>query len=693
MRLTAGARATTRLEVLLAAGRHAVEKFEKGFAETARLRREIVKKLSPHTRKDNIAFDGMARVSHVTDATDWRVEYPFVVLNPDGQEEIPGLVAACIELGLTVIPRGGGTGYSGGAIPLTPRSAVINTEKLESLSPICRVPLPGSDKSAAVITCGAGVVTRRVMETAEERGLAFAVDPTSADASCIGGNVAMNAGGKKAVLWGTALDNLVSWKMVTPQADWLVVTRMDHNLGKIHEVETARFELQRFAADGKNAQWRRRKSLKFPAGISARPGWARMSPTSFSPACRAFRRKAPTGSSPRPPLSCTACPPMCAPYAWNFSARCADAVPAIVEITELFKGRTDVLLAGLEHLDRRYVKAVGYATKSTRSGLPNMVLLADVASDDETAAGEAASRIVRLANTARGEGFIAVSAEARKKFWLDRARTAAIAAHTNAFKINEDVVIPLPRLGDYSDGVEQINIELSLKNKLMLRGGVAGIFRRPNCPCSKTRKRVADPAHTADAATERAQELLDWHPRALAGAGWTCCAADKALFRQIQSGELRASWKKDIRKPLHQMFIGREYQPVLARMDELHGSILKVRVFIALHMHAGDGNVHTNIPVNSDNYAMLQEANAAVGRIMRLAHRPGRGDIRRARHRSDQIRIPHPRTGRYLCRLQAEGGSARALQCRQAAARRRPGARLHAVFLLAGSRVFDHGAI
>ena len=54
------------------------------------------------------------------------------------------------------------------------------------------------------------------MEAAEEAGLVFAVDPTSADASCIGGNVAMNAGGKKAVLWGTALDNLASWRMVTP---------------------------------------------------------------------------------------------------------------------------------------------------------------------------------------------------------------------------------------------------------------------------------------------------------------------------------------------------------------------------------------------------------------------------------------------------------------------------------------------
>jgi FAD/FMN-containing dehydrogenase len=86
--------------------------------------------LARHTRRDNIAFDGLARVSHVTDATDWRIEYPFVVLHPDSEDEIAPLVRGCIELGLTIIPRGGGTGYTGGAIPLTALSAVINTEKL-----------------------------------------------------------------------------------------------------------------------------------------------------------------------------------------------------------------------------------------------------------------------------------------------------------------------------------------------------------------------------------------------------------------------------------------------------------------------------------------------------------------------------------------------------------------------------------
>jgi FAD/FMN-containing dehydrogenase len=153
-------------------------------------------------------------VSHVTDATDWRVEYPLVVLYPDTEEEIAPLVRGCIELGLTIIPRGGGTGYTGGAVPLTAMSAVINTEKLIDIGPVETTVLPGLSAPYATILTGAGVVTRRVMDAAEHAGLVFACDPTSADASCIGGNIATNAGGKKAVLWGTALDNLASWRMV-----------------------------------------------------------------------------------------------------------------------------------------------------------------------------------------------------------------------------------------------------------------------------------------------------------------------------------------------------------------------------------------------------------------------------------------------------------------------------------------------
>jgi len=85
--------------------RLAIDVFERHFADVAAKRRRVLQVLAKHTRRDNIAFDGLARVSHVTDATDWRVEYPLVVLTPDSEAEMGPLVRGCIELGLTIIPR------------------------------------------------------------------------------------------------------------------------------------------------------------------------------------------------------------------------------------------------------------------------------------------------------------------------------------------------------------------------------------------------------------------------------------------------------------------------------------------------------------------------------------------------------------------------------------------------------------
>src|SRR5438552_3717528 len=72
---------------LLERGRAAVHVFANAFEETALLRRRVQKRLAKSTRRDNIQFDGLARVSHVTDATDWRIEYPFVVIHPDSEDE------------------------------------------------------------------------------------------------------------------------------------------------------------------------------------------------------------------------------------------------------------------------------------------------------------------------------------------------------------------------------------------------------------------------------------------------------------------------------------------------------------------------------------------------------------------------------------------------------------------------------
>ncbi|MDD4912681.1 MAG: DUF3683 domain-containing protein [Sideroxydans sp.] len=615
---------------LLELANRAVERFALDLETTLDLRKRTLRRLSRLTRKDNIQFDGLARVSHVTDATDWRVEYPFVVLHPDTEDEVAPLVRACIELGLTLIPRGGGTGYTGGAIPLDKYSAVINTEKLDAIGAVEELTLPGVGHPYATIHCGAGVVTRRVIEAAEHNGLVFAVDPTSADASCIGGNVAMNAGGKKAVLWGTALDNLASWKMVTPDGLWMEVVRLRHNLGKIHDAESAEFRITRFRENGKTPIGEP-EILTIPGAAFRKAGLGKDVTDKFLSGLPGIQKEGCDGIITSARFILHRAHTHTRTVCLEFFGQVHEAVPAIVEVTELFKQRKDVFLAGLEHLDERYLKAVGYATKSKKGTRPKMVLIADVVSDDDRAVGETASEIVRLANLRHGEGFIAVAAEARKKFWLDRARTAAIAKHTNAFKINEDVVIPLPRMGDYCDGIERINIELSLGNKIKLLDALDTLF------AGELPLRYQDDAQLGDAEllgnrAQTAQQLLadvrsrwTWLLENL-DAPLSQCAfapADQqdavTVLDAVQRHFIRASWKREVREPLRQIFSGSTYQLILDRCTETHQAVLKSRVFVALHMHAGDGNVHTNIPVNSDDYVMLQQAYAAVDRIMQLA--------------------------------------------------------------------------
>lgn len=628
---------------LLDAVKQAVIEFEAWFPKQISLRQQVSKRLKKITRLDNVDFGGLARVSHATDATDWRVELPLVVISPDTEEETAEIVAACIELGLVIIPRGGGTGYTGGAIPLHANTAVINTEKLEFLSMVEQVELPGVGVKVPTVRTGAGLVTKRVTELAERNGLVFAVDPTSHDASTIGGNISMNAGGKKAVLWGTTLDNLASWKMVMPDASWLEVIRINHNLGKLQDQAIVTFELHRYASDGKTSIGEVEK-LAIPGSSFRQAGLGKDVTDKFLSGLPGVQKEGCDGLITSARFILHRMPEhirtVCLEF---FGTDLSLAVPAIVEITEFIEAKKaqGIVLAGLEHLDERYVRAVKYNTKANRRELPKMILLGDIAGDNGFEVAKTCQEIVELAKQRNAEGFVAVTAEARKRFWLDRSRTAAISAHTNAFKINEDVVIPLPRLNDYNEGIERINIEMSIQNKLeildslhdYLSGEIKEYTLEDNFEDSQgdpaayfSNKVDLTLAHLIsvkrkwqafydglDRPAEQLLDLMDESARSLV-------RGDEALVKLLLRRDLVISYRKEVLEFLKQTFMGHDFEPLLKRLKALHFEQRNARLFVALHMHAGDGNIHTNIPVHSNNYRMIHQAEEIVERVMKLAN-------------------------------------------------------------------------
>jgi len=631
-------------ERLLSSVREAVSSFAKWFPEQIGLRAKVRKRFKKISREDNIDFSGLARVSHATDATDWRVELPLVVLTPDTEQEVIEMVQACIDLEITVIPRGGGTGYTGGAIPLQQMTAVINTEKLEYLGLVEQVELPQIGK-VATVKAGAGVVTRRVSEQAERAGYVFAVDPTSQDASTIGGNISMNAGGKKAVLWGTTLDNLASWRMVTPDAEWLEVERVNHNLGKLQDQKTVIFDIRRYEKQGKN-QIGETQRLEVPGSAFRQAGLGKDVTDKFLSGLPGIQKEGCDGliTSSRfivhrmPSHTRTVCLEF-------FGTDLSLAVPAIEEIIDYVesKKKEGILLAGLEHLDDRYIRAVKYNTKANRKELPKMILLADICGENGFEVAKTCSDIVELANNRDAEGFIAVSEEARKRFWLDRSRTAAISAHTNAFKINEDVVIPLERLNEYNSEIEQINIEMSIRNKLDILTAYETYFSRDIAefnqaddfedakgPTAFFKDKVsATLAHLQLVRTrwtlllENLEQPAKLHLGLIPEANNQVIQSEDSLLNLFLRREVLISYRQEVKKFIHETFMGHDFEPMLNRLDEIHAELRSARLFVALHMHAGDGNIHTNIPVHSGNYEMVHLAETLVDRIMAIAGRLG----------------------------------------------------------------------
>jgi len=631
-RISKGASDNPRAQKVAACTSRMLEDFYAWFDEEPIRRKRAVKAFSRHTHPNNVHFDAYTLTHHATDATDWRHHAPFCVLTPDSADELPGLIRATAEQELVVIPRGGGTGLCGGSVPLSNNAVLINVEKLDYISPVLTQDV-GEKGVVATITASAGAVTGKVMEASLPH--VFATDPTSLWACTIGGNVASNAGGKHAVIWGTCVDNLLSWKMVTPDGNWLTVQRINHNMGKVHDEPEVCFRL--IKTDSVSGALISDEILPIKGSAFRKEGLGKDVTRKAMGGLPGVQKEGTDGFIVEATFvlhrAFEVTRTVCCEF---FGQELSDATKAMVKIKHHVDALEGAHLEGLEHFDEKYVKAIEYISKSPRREAPRVVLLIDVSGDDEHAVGRACADICRITSNGNGEGFVATSEADRKRFWGDRGRMAAIAKHTRAFKMNEDVVIPLDRLSEYNDYVEHLNIDNSILNKKDAIESISAYLDDARKRISGNRLETSDLNLDDD---PYLTEKLDQCIRLIATTRENWCRLLKGmdeparevahllegitykrsepLFRVIQRSALRISYRDEVEKPLCDMLRG--HDTLIEGLKKAHKKALSGRIVVATHMHAGDGNVHTNIPVNSNDYAMMKKAHRVVEKVMAKA--------------------------------------------------------------------------
>ena len=580
----------------------------------------------------------------------------------------------------------------------------------------------------------AGVVTRRVEEAAHAAGFVFAVDPTSADAS-------------------------VRRRQHRHERRRQEGRAVGHGARQPRLVAHGRPARQLARGDARRAQPRqdpRRAERGVRARLEGRPQRARQRARAAHRAARDRGPALPQGGPrqgrhrqvPRRPArraegrlrrhhhrrragSCTGCRRTSARCASSSSARRATRSrrSSRSATTSRAPGATrGVRLAGLEHLDERYLRAVGYATQVQARRAAE-----DGAARRHRRRRRGGGRAVRLRGRAhrqrprrrglhrrqrRGaQGLLARPRAHRRdrpphqrvqdqRGRGDPARAPRRVhrrdrAHQHRVLDRATSCALLDALEAYLAGAPRVGKTGDADIDRLPRGGSA---RRPAAAGARGRSPPRGAAGRGCSATwtarsrRRSARLRRARPRRRCARELERrIAADPALrvFDLLQDRTIRVSWKAEVRGELRAPLRRRPVRAA-ARRPRARSTqrVLRSRVFVALHMHAGDGNVHTNIPVNSDDYAMLQEANRAVGAHHAHRARARRRDLRRARHRHHQARVPRrtPRLAEFRA-YKAAHRPGRPLQQGQAAARRGPAQRLHAELQPARPRVADHAAV
>ena len=537
-------------------------------------REELISALRNILPGECILSSPSALVASATDATDLRMELPLLVVEPDSAEQVAALVKLANDMKFALIPRGGGSGMTGGAVPARKRTVIVSLTRLTKIGPI--------DLENMTVTVEAGAITQNVIKAVDAAGALFSVDPASKQASSIGGNVSENAGGPSAFEYGTTLDNLLWWRMVTPTGEIISVERENHPRHKILPEETAVFVVKDISGGVRNVIHLRGDEIRLPGlgkdvtnkALGGLPGMQKEGVDGIiTEACFIIH--------PKPKFKRV--------MVLEFFGRSMH--PAAVVVRELVGLRNRIRqegdyahLSALEEFNAKYVQAIEYKRKSqTYEGLPISVIILQVDGDDPYLLDKCVNDIVCVVEEQDNVDIIVAQDDKEgERFWEDRHRLSAIAKRTSGFKLNEDVVIPMDRIPDFALFLEQLNLECTAQ---AYRYALQEVGRLPGFPMEDKEFNREFSFASKVASGENPQAEL----------------SDTELWKRAEA---------------FLAGMGQKYAHLDKKIGKIRDYMEASRIVVASHMHAGDGNCHVNIPVNSNDAHMLEEAEETAARVM-----------------------------------------------------------------------------
>jgi glycolate dehydrogenase FAD-linked subunit len=325
---------------------------------------------------------------------------PSAVVWPEHTEDVVKIMKYAYESGMSVVPRGAGTGMTGGVVPVS-GAVVLSLEKMNKMLEV--------DSENLSVLCEPGMINGRLQRDLERRGLFYPPDPASMNFCTIGGNVAENAGGPRAIKYGVTRDYVMEIEAVLPNGK-ILTTGVRTPKGVVGYDLTRLF----VGSEGTLSVFTkiRLKILPRPEEVIA--------------LLAMFNKLEPSGR----------------------------AVSDIIA--------SKIIPRTLEFMDREAIMAVEHFKPIGLPRKAEAVLLIELDGYPSTIIREA-EKVADICRNLGAEVSMAEDEEARDRLWEARRAVSPALYHISPTKINEDIVVPRNRIPDMLKRLRRLSEESGIK--------------------------------------------------------------------------------------------------------------------------------------------------------------------------------------------------------------------------------------